>query len=153
MPLPHRLLVSLVIAIPASAIYNGFTTTGDIAFVFNQLAAISFSLTAIVCVLISGINVTANSSANSSANNTDNSSTNRAAKPARGKSKGREVGSVKWFSGSKGFGFITRENGEEIFVHFRSMQKNSKRLSPGLNVEFAVVNGEKGPEASDVVVV
>ena len=149
MPLPYRLLVSLVIAIPASAIYNGFTTTGDIAFVFNQLAAISFSLTAIVCVLISGINVTANSSAN----NTDNSSTNRTAKPARGKSKGREVGSVKWFSGSKGFGFITRENGEEIFVHFRSMQKNSKRLSPGLNVEFAVVNGEKGPEASDVVVV
>lgn len=149
MPLPYRLLVSLVIAIPASAIYNGFTTTGDIAFVFNQLAAISFSLTAIVCVLISGINVTANSSAN----NTDNSSTNSAAKPARGKSKGREVGSVKWFSGSKGFGFITRENGEEIFVHFRSMQKNSKRLSPGLNVEFAVVNGEKGPEASDVVVV
>ena len=61
-------------------------------------------------------------------------------------------GTVKFFNQSKGFGFITRENGEEIFVHFRSMQKNSKRLSPGLDVEFAVVDGEKGPEASDVVV-
>ena len=63
------------------------------------------------------------------------------------------MGSVKWFSGSKGFGFITRDNGDEIFVHFRSLQKDSKRLSPGLDVEYAVVDGDKGPEAADVKVV
>ncbi|MDA8693728.1 cold shock domain-containing protein [Pseudomonadales bacterium] len=66
---------------------------------------------------------------------------------------GREIGTVKWFSGSKGFGFITRDNGEEIFVHFRSMQKDSKRLGPGLDVEYGIVTGDKGPEAADVVVV
>ena len=49
---------------------------------------------------------------------------------ARKATAGREMGSVKWFSGSKGFGFITRDNGEEINVHFRSLQKGSKRFSP-----------------------
>ena len=63
------------------------------------------------------------------------------------------TGKVKWFNADKGFGFITRDNGEEIFVHFRSMQKDSKRLGPGLDVEYAVVDGDKGPEAADVVVV
>ena len=143
MSLPYRLLICLVVAIPLSALYHGWTNAGSISFSFNLPAAVAFSVCSIVCMLLSGASMAGGAQNSASAKSSAKS------KPG----KGRELGSVKWFSGSKGFGFITRENGEEIFVHFRSMQKNSKRLSPGSNVEFAVVQGEKGPEASDVIVV
>lgn len=65
---------------------------------------------------------------------------------------GKETGSVKWFSASKGFGFITRDNGEDIFVHFRSINGNGHRvLREGQRVEFAVAEGSKGLQAEDVV--
>lgn len=63
----------------------------------------------------------------------------------------KETGSVKWFSASKGFGFITRDNGEDIFVHFRSITGSGHRiLREGQRVEFAVTNGSKGLQAEDV---
>ena len=67
-------------------------------------------------------------------------------------SVGKETGSVKWFSPSKGFGFITRDNGEDIFVHFRSITGNGHRiLREGQRVEFEVTEGTKGLQAEDVV--
>ena len=64
---------------------------------------------------------------------------------------GKETGSVKWFSASKGFGFITRDNGEDIFVHFRSITGNGHRiLREGQRVEFAVTMGSKGLQAEEV---
>ena len=64
----------------------------------------------------------------------------------------KERGSVKWFSASKGFGFITRDNGGDIFVHFRSITGNGQRiLHEGQRVEFEVTAGSKGPQAEDVV--
>jgi len=66
-------------------------------------------------------------------------------------SQDKETGSVKWFSASKGFGFITRDNGEDIFVHFRSiMGKGHRILREGQRVEFAVTEGTKGLQAEDV---
>lgn len=63
----------------------------------------------------------------------------------------KERGSVKWFSASKGFGFITRDDGQDIFVHFRSINGNGSRtLREGQRVEFAVTEGSKGPQAEDV---
>ena len=63
----------------------------------------------------------------------------------------KETGSVKWFSSNKGFGFITRDNGEDIFVHFRSiMGKGHKILREGQRVEFTVTEGSKGLQAEDV---
>lgn len=63
----------------------------------------------------------------------------------------KETGSVKWFSASKGFGFITRDNGEDIFVHFRSIAGSGHRiLREGQRVEFAVTEGSKGLQAEDV---
>ena len=63
----------------------------------------------------------------------------------------REKGTVKWFNGSKGFGFIIRENGEEIFVHYRSILGDGRRsLTDGQAVEFRVDYPDKGPQAEDV---
>jgi cold shock protein len=60
-------------------------------------------------------------------------------------------GTVKWFNESKGFGFITREEGGDIFVHFSAIKENGfKTLSEGQQVSFDVVDGPKGPQATNV---
>lgn len=88
-----------------------------------------------------------------------------AAAPGDVQDAGREEGEVKWFNVSKGFGFIRRQNGEEIFVHFRSIRDtaensagNGRRrgsgerraLRDGQRVSFIVVDSEKGPQAEEV---
>ncbi|WP_201536444.1 cold-shock protein [Psychrobacter ciconiae] len=63
----------------------------------------------------------------------------------------REQGTVKWFNDSKGFGFIQRDSGEDIFVHFRAIQGDGYRsLKDGEKVEFTVVEGQKGLQAEEV---
>ena len=63
----------------------------------------------------------------------------------------RGQGIVKWFNDSKGFGFIQRDSGEDIFVHFRAIQGDGYRsLKDGEKVEFSVVEGEKGLQAEEV---
>lgn len=65
-----------------------------------------------------------------------------------------EKGTVKWFNGSKGYGFITREQGEDVFVHFRSIVGDGyKNLNEGDKVEFEVEKGPKGLQATKVQVV
>jgi len=65
----------------------------------------------------------------------------------------RETGTVKWFNATKGFGFISREEGEDIFVHFSAIRGEGYRtLNEGQQVEFTVTEGDKGPQAQDVVV-
>ena len=64
---------------------------------------------------------------------------------------GQEVGTVKWFNAAKGFGFITRENGDDVFVHFRSIQgKGHRSLGEGQRVVFSLAEGDKGLQAVDV---
>ncbi len=66
----------------------------------------------------------------------------------------KEKGFVKWFNAAKGFGFIQRENGEDVFVHFSAIQANGYRsLDEGAQVEFLVKKGPKGFQAEDVSVV
>ena len=63
----------------------------------------------------------------------------------------RQTGTVKWFNEAKGYGFIQREDGDDLFVHFRSIQGTGFRtLSEGQKVEFTVGQGQKGPQAEDV---
>jgi CspA family cold shock protein len=64
---------------------------------------------------------------------------------------GKEQGVVKWFNGSKGYGFIERDAGGDIFVHFSSIIGDGYRnLDEGQRVEFTVAQGQKGPQAQDV---
>ncbi len=64
----------------------------------------------------------------------------------------REQGTVKWFNASKGYGFIQRESGEDIFVHFSAIQSEGyKSLNEGQAVEFEVTTGPKGLQAANVI--
>ena len=63
----------------------------------------------------------------------------------------KEKGTVKWFNAAKGYGFIQRENGEDVFVHFSAISGDGfKTLDEGQEVEFEVTDGPKGPQAVNV---
>jgi CspA family cold shock protein len=62
-----------------------------------------------------------------------------------------ETGTVKWFNETKGFGFIEREKGPDVFVHFSAIKGDGfKTLTDGQKVQFTVTNGQKGPQAENV---
>ena len=64
----------------------------------------------------------------------------------------RETGTVKWFNGTKGYGFLSREGKDDVFVHFSAIQSDGfKTLDEGQRVEFTVEQGEKGLQAINVV--
>ncbi|MDD4355355.1 MAG: cold shock domain-containing protein [Candidatus Izemoplasmatales bacterium] len=61
------------------------------------------------------------------------------------------TGKVKWFNAEKGFGFITAEDGKDVFAHFSQIQKDGyKSLQEGEAVEFDITEGQKGPQASNI---
>lgn len=62
------------------------------------------------------------------------------------------VGKVKWFSPEKGYGFIAREGGDDVFAHFSAIQDEGfKTLNEGQDVEFEIVEGARGPQAANVI--
>ena len=66
----------------------------------------------------------------------------------------KEQGTVKWFNGSKGYGVIERDSGEDVFVHFSAIVGDGFRsLDEGQRVEFNVTSGEKGPQAEEVIAI
>jgi CspA family cold shock protein len=66
----------------------------------------------------------------------------------------RVTGVVKWFNASKGFGFISNDEGKDVFVHYSSIRDNGgfRSLEEGQEVEFTIEEGKKGPQAQDVTV-
>ncbi|HET9529519.1 MAG TPA: cold-shock protein [Blastocatellia bacterium] len=64
----------------------------------------------------------------------------------------RELGTVKWFNATKGYGFITRASGDDVFVHYSAIQSEGyKTLNEGQRVEFTIIQGPKGLAASNVM--
>ena len=64
------------------------------------------------------------------------------------------TGTVKWFNENKGFGFIEREGGPDVFAHFSAIQSSGyKTLAEGQQVEFKVTQGEKGPQAEEIIAI
>ena len=65
----------------------------------------------------------------------------------------RKTGTVKWFNNSKGFGFIERQDGDDVFVHYSSIRDTGgfRTLNEGQRVEFTITQGQKGLQASDVI--
>jgi cold shock protein len=142
MGLITKLIISLVIAALASTLTN-VLKTGEI---FDLQLLIAFFLaTATTALSVGKLNtaVTVSTTTTTTGTTTAGSAKNAAH---------REQGTVKWFNVTKGFGFIVRENGEEIFVHFRSIRGEGRRgLRDGQRVSFVVAQSDKGPQAEDVV--
>ena len=139
MPFVVQLVLAIIIAIATAAIFN--LQQGEA--IFQPATAIAFSVATLITLFISRLG---SGSAKPGAK--------KPAKPAKKAGKGNEEGTVKWFNASKGFGFITRDNGEDIFVHQRSLADSNRRsLRQGQRVSFGIVDSEKGPQAADVDVV
>ncbi len=136
------LIISLIVSVIASIISIQAHTAGSISESFSLLMSpehtklwlISFFSIFIACALFAMIS----SSRSGSFSNAEISGD-------------QERGTVKWFNAAKGFGFITRESGEDVFVHFRSIQgKGHRSLGEGQAVIFSVTEGDKGLQAVDV---
>ena len=89
--------------------------------------------------------------AESSSRNKSSSSTSSGSSRASTGGGPREEGTVKWFNVRKGYGFITRDQGEDVFVHFRNIEGTGRKaIAEGQRVSFVVTSGDKGPQADQV---
>jgi CspA family cold shock protein len=146
MSLTLKLIISLVIA---AAVASAATLAqGEALPDIPMLAACCVAAVAsVIAVSLPGRSETATVAAAPSGEK-------RSATPARRQDyddSNREFGQVKWFNASKGFGFIIKEDGDEIFVHFRSIRGEGRRgLKDGQRVSFVVADSQKGPQAEDV---
>jgi CspA family cold shock protein len=149
------IIASIIVAILLAAI-SIFTSIYNLfpePLAIFAVALISGCLTSYWICSAEGITAAASAPRKSKPGRKDKPS--RSSRPAKAvkapSGAAKENGSVKWFSASKGFGFITRENGEDIFVHFRSIEGDGHRiLREGQKVQFAVTNGDKGLQAEEV---
>ena len=149
MSLIVKLAISLVIAIIAYTL-SSLMVTGTVQLGSDQngllLLLAFFIATAATALLVRDSEQPAGSSSMDSQPKDLSSSTTHTS------DANREQGQVKWFNVSKGFGFIVKDDGEEIFVHFRSIRGEGRRgLSDGQRVNFIVEQSDKGPQAEDVV--
>jgi len=146
----RKLLVSIVLAAIAPAILGYLLQTviaSDLQTILGNNTSTAYILAAVVFAVVAFISaqaVPARRRRNRSSGTVVESDVE----------DGRERGMVKWFNVKKGFGFITWDDGEDVFVHFRSIRGQGHRsLTEGQRVKFNVVRGQKGPQAEDVSVV
>lgn len=137
MSLVTKLVISLVIAVIASTLTTLVTSGG----LFNPQMLLAFFVATTATALL-----VRDKGASSDLNSQNVSEAGSASDASR------DRGTVKWFNVSKGFGFITKDDGEEIFVHFRSIRGEGRRgLRDGQSVSFIVTESDKGPQAEDVL--
>lgn len=137
-----KLIIAIIIAVISSGFYSAFSNPeSQSVYQLDMLAMVSFCSATVLTVLLSSW---ASCIGGSKGSQTSESG-------ASYSDADRESGTVKWFNVSKGFGFITRENGEDIFVHYRSIRgQGRRRLFDGQSVTFAVIDSDKGLQADDV---
>ena len=157
--LSKKLLVSALIALPfpyilliASQFAGGLPQELTASSFLASEQGTSFYIVAwlifLAAALIASIAGEGSTSTASSANNSDEQESDYAEGP-----EGAESGSVKWFNVNKGFGFITTDAGEDVFVHFRSIRGHGRRsLRQGQLVRFDLSDGDKGKQADNVSV-
>ena len=143
------LIVKLIISLVIAAIASTLTTLLQGGSIPDLALLAAFSIATVATALI-----VSTATSTSAAGSTGKPAKTGAPEPARrsvADNSGREQGEVKWFNVSKGFGFITKDDGEEIFVHFRSIRGEGRRsLRDGQRVSFVVAQSDKGPQAEDV---
>lgn len=150
-----RLGLAVVVAIIVSGFFAGYKS--DSIYVLDLVTAFSFILATVITTLLGGVACCVPASSCKPSSSKPSSGKPSAGNPSPAQANGsqkREKGSVKWFNVSKGFGFITRENGEDIFVHYRSIRgEGRRRLFDGQAVEFLVVDSDKGLQAEEVDII
>lgn len=149
MNLIAKLVTSLVIAAIAATAYN-YLALGAAP---GAMLLLAFALATVVTALTVSIGGSSAPSSKPAAKKRPpaKAAASKGTASPEASSPGREHGQVKWFNVSKGFGFITKDDGEEIFVHFRSIRGSGRRgLRDGQNVSFVVAQSDKGPQAEDV---
>jgi len=141
----RNVLVSLLVALLAPVLLPLLLTSPD--FAFDASAAIKVYLMVFVLIFLAAtLNVLLRVKANQI-----NYDSAYADNEAQDNDENREEGIVKWFNINKGYGFIIRDSGGEVFVHFRSIRGTGHRtLREGQKVKFSSVEGEKGLQAEDV---
>jgi len=151
--MPSILRIILAIALTAVTYYL-FTSQLDLVLSTSATATL-FAILVLACLLSPLIEFGNANTANATANKPKAKNTQKKprAKAAPQNNAATEIGEVKWFNVSKGYGFITRDNGDDIFVHYRSIIGEGRRnLREGQEVEFIAGQGDKGPQAESVQV-
>jgi CspA family cold shock protein len=162
MSLTGKLIISLVVAAIASTLlglFHGSNTPYLI--LFGAFAAATIATSLLVSIKFTPAATTDKPASKASkpkkaaprpSKPAKTPASNPASNPVKKSSSAkREEGEVKWFNVTKGFGFITRDNGEEIFVHFRSILGEGRRsLRDGQRVSYVVSDSDKGPQAEEV---
>lgn len=157
MKLTVKLIISVAVAVVATALTTWYVGEGHTA----PILFIAFCAATLATALLVSMPLVGTAPAAASAPQKNQRTPPRQAGPRQADAKPtpvattsagtRQHGQVKWFNVSKGFGFITRDDGEEIFVHFRSIRGGGRRgLRDGQRVTFIVADSDKGPQAEDV---
>lgn len=146
-PIVKNIIISILVGLAAFVIFNLAAGNGlSIPSDSHQIMALA---TYVLAVFVGCSISNSPGSANTASKPVNSSSKAAPSKPSGAGSK--EEGTVKWFNIKKGYGFITRDQGDDIFVHYRNIEGNGRKaVAEGQRVRFFVVDGDKGLQADEV---
>jgi len=148
------LLASLLVSMPAPLILGLLLKASDITvFLSTSDGLMTYLVTYVIFVLVAFI-AAGLAGSKGPARSSGKAAPRRSKAAATSVGEGEEEGTVKWFNVKKGFGFITRESGDDVFVHFRAIEGRGRRvLRQGQRVKYHVVDADKGLQANGVSVI